>query len=316
MDQPQTCVLQPSARIDLRLTLAPLWLLGPSFRRRPDGYWRATRTPDGPGVQRLRPVEGSIVVDAWGPGATWLIANAGSLVGADEDHSGLSQVTLPPQEPGQLCATPEAHRAVLDLHRRHLAMRTPRTNAVFEALVPAILTQKVTGKEAGESFRALFRHFGEKAPTPPGGPRLQLPFSPARVKDAPSYVFHACNVERKRADTIRLAASYAHRLEEATGFDRAAAYQRLQSLPGVGIWTANEVAAVAWGDPDAVSVGDFHLKNSVAWNLAGRPRGSDEEMVQLLEPYRPFRGRVIRLLSLGGSAPPKYGPRLTIQTRW
>lgn len=311
METTHTRVIRPSARIDLGLTLAPLRLLGPSCRVRPDGFWRATRTPEGPGVQRLRYRNDGVVVDAWGPGGGWLIANAESLIGAAEDHSALSEVV-----PLSANVRPEAHVAIMDLHRKNLAMRTPRTNAVFEALVPTILGQKVTGKEAGDSFRALFRHFGEPAPVPPGGPRLFLPFSPQRVKNAPSYVFHACNVERKRGDTIRLAASYAHRLEEASTFDRTNAYERLQALPGLGAWTANEVALVAWGDADAVSVGDFHLKNVVAWNLAGRPRGSDEEMLELLEPYRPFRGRVIRLLSLGGTTPPKYGPRLTIQPRW
>ena len=78
-----------------------------------------------------------------------------------------------------------------------------------------------------------------------------------------------------------------------------AARRRLRALPGVGAWTAAEVTALALGDADAVSVGDFHLPHVVSWALAGERRGSDERMLELLEPYRGHRGRVIRLLLAG-----------------
>jgi 3-methyladenine DNA glycosylase/8-oxoguanine DNA glycosylase len=71
---------------------------------------------------------------------------------------------------------------------------------------------------------------------------------------------------------------------------------------------------VALGDPDAVSEGDFHLPNLVAWNLAGEPRGTDERMLQLLEPYRGQRGRVQRLLEAGGTGAPRFGPRMRIHS--
>ena len=82
-------------------------------------------------------------------------------------------------------------------------------------------------------------------------------------------------------------------------------------MPGIGPWTTAEVAVRAWGDPDAVSVGDFHLKNLVAFALAGEPRGSDERMLELLAPYAGRRALVVRILELGGPRPPRYGPRLS-----
>jgi 3-methyladenine DNA glycosylase/8-oxoguanine DNA glycosylase len=84
----------------------------------------------------------------------------------------------------------------------------------------------------------------------------------------------------------------------------------LRAFPGIGPWTAAEVGMRAFGDPDAVSVGDFHIPNMVAWALAGEPRGTDERMLELLEPYRGQRGRVIRLLELAMFEAPRYGPRL------
>ena len=86
--------------------------------------------------------------------------------------------------------------------------------------------------------------------------------------------------------------------------------RRLRSLPGIGAWTAAEVVRCAFGDPDAVSVGDFHIPNTVAWALAGEPRADDARMLELLEPYRGQRGRVQRLLEVGGIVAPRYGPRL------
>jgi 3-methyladenine DNA glycosylase/8-oxoguanine DNA glycosylase len=71
-----------------------------------------------------------------------------------------------------------------------------------------------------------------------------------------------------------------------------------------------EVARVALGDTDAVSVGDFHLKHLVTWALAREPRGTDERMLELLVPYRPHRGRVQRLLEASGIKAPAFGPRL------
>ena len=74
---------------------------------------------------------------------------------------------------------------------------------------------------------------------------------------------------------------------------REAAYRALRAFPGIGPWTAAEVGIRAFGDPDAVSVGDFHLPSVVTWALAGERRGTDERMLELLEPYRGQRGRVV-----------------------
>jgi 3-methyladenine DNA glycosylase/8-oxoguanine DNA glycosylase len=89
----------------------------------------------------------------------------------------------------------------------------------------------------------------------------------------------------------------------------AAAAATLARHGGIGPWTAAEVTLRALGDPDAVSFGDFHLKNLVAFALAGEPRGTDERMLELLEPWRGHRTRVIRLLEASGIEAPRYGPR-------
>jgi len=206
---------------------------------------------------------------------------------------------------------PVDNPVVADLHHRLPGLRIGRSAAVVEALVPTILEQKVVGLEARRSYARLVRALGEPAPGPVP---LLVPPTPAVLAATPAWAFHRFGVERKRADTIRVACSYARRLEEIDGMTMADAYNRLTALPGVGPWTAAEVALVALGDCDAVSVGDYHLPNQVAWALAGEARADDARMLDLLEPFRGHRGRVIRLISGGASRPPRFGPRMPLRS--
>ena len=89
--------------------------------------------------------------------------------------------------------------------------------------------------------------------------------------------------------------------------------QALTSLPGVGEWTAAETAQRAFGDADAVSVGDYHIPKMIGWTLLGRPV-DDAVMLELLEPMRPHRHRVVRLLEASGLAcEPRRGARLPVE---
>jgi 3-methyladenine DNA glycosylase/8-oxoguanine DNA glycosylase len=291
-EQPIERVVALSAPLDLRLTLLPLarGLADPSVRLAASRAIRATRTPDGPATLYLEIARNELRARAWGPGASWVLDGVPALVGLGDDPSALR-----PQHP-----------IVGELARRMTGLRLGRTNRVIESLVPAILEQKVTGSEASHAYRGLIRRHGERAP----GPFDLRILAPPRVLAAlPYYAYHPLGVERRRADTVRWAAGHADRLEEIVDLPLQAAYERLRALPGVGPWTAAEVALRALGDTDAVSVGDFHIPNMVAWALAREPRATDARMLELLEPYRGQRGRVIRLLEAAGVAAPRFGPR-------
>jgi 3-methyladenine DNA glycosylase/8-oxoguanine DNA glycosylase len=259
--------------------------------------WRATRTPDGPATLFIELVGDTIRARGWGPGSRWAAERLASLLGLDDRPQALQP----------------RHPAVATAVRRLPGLRIGRTGAVLEALIPAILEQKITGDEARRTYRALMWTHGEPAPGPPG---LRVPPDAAALARLPYHAFHPLGLERRRADLIRTVAREAPRLERlvmsaadpAGGLD--AAYAVLRAFPGIGPWTAAEVGIRAFGDPDAVSVGDFHLPSVVTWALAGEPRGSDERMLELLEPYRGQRGRVLRLLELAGVGPARHGPRL------
>jgi 3-methyladenine DNA glycosylase/8-oxoguanine DNA glycosylase len=239
---------------------------------------------------RIQDHQGFVDVRAWGPGADWAVAQAPALCGEHDDDTGF----VP------------AHPLVARLHREIRGIRMPRSQAVFEALVPAVILQQVTSEEAVSSYRHLVNAMGEPAPGPVA---LKLPPSPQVLASTPYWAFHRFGIERRRAEVIIRAARSARRLEETLTMDRESAYQRMLAFPGVGPWTAAKVAMAALGDADAVPVGDYHLKHSIGYAFEGTARSSDERMLELLEPYRGHRARVIRLITVAGVGAPRFGPK-------
>lgn len=256
--------------------------------------WRAARTSAGAATIRMAPARDGWRVSAWGPGADAAVEAIPRLLGADDDPSALA----PPSG------------LLRDLVLRLPGLRFGRTDAVWPSLLPAICGQKVTAAQAHRAYFGIVRRWGEDAPGPAG---LRLVPKPEVLARLPYHELHPLGLEQRRAITLIRAAERAAWLQEAVAMPAGTALARLRSIPGIGPWTAAEVARPALGDPDAVSVGDFHMPDMVCWALAGEPRGDDSRMLELLEPYRGQRGRVVRLIEAAGIRPPRYGPRLTAQ---
>ena len=235
-----------------------------------------------------------MTVTSWGPGAAWVLERAPRIAGCHDDLDGFDP------EDG----------LVRSLHRRFRGLRLGATGVVWDTLAQAILGQRVTSREAGRSYRALARDHGEEAPGPHG---LRTPPRPERIAELSWEELHPYGVERSRAVTLIESARRIRRLEEAIGMSRRDAWVRLQSVDGVGPWTAAAVMGVARGDPDTVAVGDYHIPNMVAWALAGEARADDARMLELLEPFRGHRRRVVVLLKAAGISAPKFGPKQAIQ---
>jgi 3-methyladenine DNA glycosylase/8-oxoguanine DNA glycosylase len=256
---------------------------------------RAMRSPDGPATLRVRALGAAIEAEAWGPGSAYALEHAPGLVGAEDDDAGF---------------VPH-HAVVSDAWRRHRGVRITRSRGVIHVLIPAILEQKVTGVEARGAYRRMARALGEPAPGPFG---LLLPPDPSRLASLPYFAFHPWGVERRRAELIRAVCERGERIEGAAERSPQDVAGLLLAFRGIGPWTVAEVARIALGDADAVSVGDFHVPHLITWALSGQARGSDETMLRLLEPYRGQRGRVQLLLEAAQVRAPAFGPRLPVRS--
>jgi 3-methyladenine DNA glycosylase/8-oxoguanine DNA glycosylase len=228
---------------------------------------------------------------AWGPGARWALRQLPAMLGDEDDPAGF--------EP--------RHRVLAEALRRNPYWRLGRTALVMEALVPAVIEQKVTGQEAFGGFRRLVLRFGERAP----GPRADLWVQPSAetIRAIPSWEWLRLPVDPARSRTLQHVARVAGSLERTLGLPGEEVDRRLRSVPGVGVWTSAEVRFRAHGDADAVSFGDYHVAKNLGWALTGE-EVDDDGLAVLLEPYRPHRHRVQRLVELAGLRRPRHGPRM------
>lgn len=280
----------------------------PSIRVAPDGFWMAFTTPAGPATLRLAsggPAAASWVeARAWGPGAAEATGAVPRLLGRDDDWSAFD-------EPGFHATLP---RMVVEARRRNLALRLPSTGRMVDALVPTIMEQKVTVIEARRGYRYLVYRFGTPAPgagtVAPVGLLLQP--TPAQWLRIPSWEWHKAGVGPQRSATIMRALRSAAALERLAELPAAEAGAKLQTIPGVGVWTAAEVVQRTHGCPDSIAVGDYHLAAYVGAALTGR-RTDDAGMLRLLAPWAGHRQRVVRMIGLSGFRKPVFGPRMTIQ---
>ena len=269
----------------------------PTYRSEPDGtVWRGLRTPDGPATLRVAPLTGGVVhASSWGAGAQWALASVPAMLGSGDDPAGF--------EP--------RHPVIADAWRRHPHWRVTRTGLVMESLVPAIIEQKVTGQEAFAGFRMLVHRFGERAPGVAKG--LWVQPSAEQLRAIPSWEWLRMHIDPARSKAILAAAQRAGTIERLALLEPAEADRRLRSIPGIGVWTSAEMRLRALGDADAVSFGDYHVAANIGWALTGVPV-DDVELERLLEPWRPHRYRVQRLIELAGLMRPRHGPRMAPRT--
>lgn len=290
---------KPAFEPDIAGVLAPVrrGRGDPCLRQQENGLtWLTGNTADGAGTMVLRGgADGVVEARAWGQGARALLDGLPALLGADDDDTGFVA----------------HHDAVAAARQRLPRLRLGATGRVWDALVPAVLEQKVTGYEARRSWRELCRWFGEPAPGPaPHG--MRVPPTPLAVRSIEDWEWHRAGVDLSRRRALLAAARVASRLEDAAVLRGVRGRSLLRQVPGIGVWTAAEIAQRAWGDPDAVSFGDFHIPAIVGQALLGRAL-DDEGMHAELAPYAPQRQRAVRYLAAAGFSRPRFGPRQAVR---
>lgn len=303
---PLTADYAPGRPIPVGAILAPYrhGAGDPTFRTTSGCVWRAARTPAGPATLRIHREPAAagdrVVARAWGPGASVVLDGLPELLGDADDPSGF-----------------EPHDEVLrPVARDHRDWRIARSGLVLDSLLPAVIEQRVTGKQAFSAYRRLVQRYGEPAPGPRdeiAGLRLMVPPDVPSWRRIPSWEWLRSGVDAQRSDTVQRVLQVADRLEECARLPREKAWQRLRFVPGIGVWTAAETMQRAAGDADAVSFGDYHVAKDIGHALTGRAV-SDEELARLLRPYAGHRYRVQFLVTAGRLGAPRRGARLAIPT--
>lgn len=260
------------------------------LRRDSDCFVYTLSTQAGPASVTVWGHDGLIRATAIGDGAEAAMAAVPRTLGLDDDPS-----EFRPQ-PGLL----------RELHLRNFGFRLGSTGRVFDSLLPTVIGQRVTTDEARSSYGRLIAAVGETAP---GDSGLRIPPRPEVIANMQYTDLHRFGIERSRAQIIIEAARRVKRLEQIVTMSRADAVERLSAVRGIGRWTVALVMGSAWGDRDAIPIGDFHLPNTISWALAREPRASDDRMLELLEPYRPRRRRAMILVKMAGLHAPRYGVR-------
>jgi 3-methyladenine DNA glycosylase/8-oxoguanine DNA glycosylase len=269
----------------------------PTFRVVAGEVWRGIRTPTGPVslCLRARARGGDVVAEAWGPGAEWALDRVPAMLGADDDAAGFRA---------------GLHPLVAEAHRRRPHLRFGASHRVFEALVPAIIEQKVTGQEAFAGFRRLVHRYGERAPGPGRELRLWVQPDAATIRRIPSWEWLGMHVDPARSRALVRAASVADALDRLSAAEADAG---LRTVPGIGEWTSAEVRSRAFGDPDAVSFGDYHVAKDIGWAVSGAAY-DDDQLREFLEPWRPQRNRTVALIHGFAGGRPRRGPRMAPRT--
>lgn len=292
--------------LERSLLLGDLGRANPTLVRPSDHeLLRAVWSPEGPASLHIRVRPGVLEACAWGPGREWLLDVLPQHLGLDD---------RPPRFPDKLGR----------LQRQLPGVRRGRSVDLFELLTSYVIRQRVAWRDAVATQASILRAHAQLAPGPAG---LRLPLSPEQWLALTTADLAAHGLERKRAKTILGLAARADRIRSFAALEPEASFgprsrpepgpsqseaftRKLESFTGIGPWTSAMVCGHGLGDHDAVPIGDYELPSTVAWFLAGEPRADDARMLELLEPHRGQRFRVIHLLWAAGLHAPRFGPRI------
>ncbi|MFC5863120.1 DNA-3-methyladenine glycosylase family protein [Acidicapsa dinghuensis] len=181
------------------------------------------------------------------------------------------------------------------LHRLLPGLRVVRVPWLYDMTCSAILQQRVRTVDAMREWRKIAYRYGTPAP-------LGLhAFPSAEVLAAvPQFALESIGIDAKRAKTLLRFAREMRFVSLKPGMDFEQLRQTLLRVAGIGPWTTETVLGYGAGDTDAAIPGDLHLPRIVCYALAGEEDGTDERMMELLEPFRGHRFRIIRLITSAG----------------
>ena len=151
----------------------------------------------------------------------------------------------------------------------------------FGTLIFQIVGQQLSIQATRRLLTRLRDQFAGRLPTP------------RQVLDADPDTLHAAGLSRRKVQTIRaVAAEFAsERITERglRAMPDAEIEARLTTIPGIGPWTVHGFLIIALGRDDVVLPGDLALRKAIQRVYCLDHLPSQEEVVQIAEPWRPYR---------------------------
>jgi AraC family transcriptional regulator, regulatory protein of adaptative response / DNA-3-methyladenine glycosylase II len=173
-------------------------------------------------------------------------------------------------------------------------MRVPGSLDGFEIAVRAILGQQVT-VAAGRTFTQRVLHtFGEEIQTP--WPQITRCFPKPHVlaQASPESLGALGIVKQRQAALIALSRAVASgELNLNSPPQPLQVIEQLQSLPGIGAWTAHYIAMRALRWPDAFPAGDIALHNALGLRDTQSPTKRAALAEAASQAWRPWRSYAV-----------------------
>ncbi|MGI0072173.1 MAG: DNA-3-methyladenine glycosylase family protein [Thermoplasmata archaeon] len=210
---------------------------------------RAWGAPDRPWVVGIEARGHRWKVEAWGAGPAEARQAARELFSLD--HPLRDFYALVRREP-----------VLRGTERRFRGLRLPRDASVYEALLHAIIGQQLSVRVANTIHRRLFEQVGSYLDA--GGVSVPCVPTPARLGGLAPDVLRSVGMSRAKATSLHALAMWA--AGEPTGTHALAAMplpeavDRLDALPGVGRWTAENALLRGVGRRDVFVAGDLGIR--------------------------------------------------------
>jgi len=248
-----------------------------------EGHFRKSFvTPSGVCSVRVAAVERGVEITCEGAEAGQKLAELVSSFEVDDGHE-----TFLPEHP-----------LLRRLRRDQIGLRLLRVPWLFDVACGAVLQQRVRFADACKDWRNIAERFGERDLAG----SVAFPSSSV-LSGIPSWELEGLGIDAKRVRALIALAREVRMNPLRMEMSYSELRGRLGRVPGVGPWTVETTLGFGAADPDALPLGDLYLPHIVSYALTGKAEGNDDRMVELLEPYRGHRFRVVRLL---------YGARLTL----
>ncbi|MFL6692989.1 MAG: DNA-3-methyladenine glycosylase 2 family protein [Ramlibacter sp.] len=168
-------------------------------------------------------------------------------------------------------------------------LRVPGTLSGYELAVRAVLGQQITVAAARTLAQRLVTRFGVPIDTPVPSLTHLFPSAAALAAAAPDALGELGIVRQRQAAILAIARAVADgRLQLHPGADVPATVALLQTLPGIGEWTAQYIAMRALRWPDAFPSGDVALHKALGVQGSRQAAREAEAASQAWKPWRSY----------------------------